>query len=189
MKHLKELYETQVYDELKKDLSIDNHYLVPRLEKVVINIGMGDAAQNSKLMEEVIKHITLITAQKPMITRAKKSIAGFKVREGMPIGAKVTLRGMRMFLFLTKLVGVVIPRIRDFRGLSEAGFDGRGNYNLGLKDQLIFPEVEYDMVTRSRGMNITIVTSATNDSDALLLLTQLGFPFRKQRASNNAQAS
>lgn len=183
MKNLKQSYTQDIFPQLKQELELDNDLQVPRLIKVVINVGLGDAAQNAKLFDEAIAQLTLITGQKPLVTRAKKSIAGFKVRENMPVGAKVTLRGDRMYLFTNKLLGVVIPRIRDFRGLNETGFDGRGNYNLGLRDQLIFPEIEFDMVSRTRGMNITFVTSTGNDVEAYKLLQHLGFPFRKQLAS------
>ena len=179
MKTLKERYETEIFQELKQELELSNDHQVPRLEKIVINIGLGDAAQNARALEEGILHLTMLSGQKPLITRAKKSIAGFKIREGMPIGAKVTLRGKRMYDFFSKLLGVVMPRIRDFRGVSEKGFDGRGNYNLGLKDQLSFPEIDYDNVSRVRGMNITIVTSASNDREAKALLKQFNFPFTK----------
>jgi large subunit ribosomal protein L5 len=177
MKSLKEKYQEEMFPQLKEELGCENIHQVPRLVKVVINVGLGDAAQNAKLFEEAVSHLALITGQKPLVTRAKKSIAGFKVREGMPIGAMVTLRDDRMYDFLSKLVNVVLPRIRDFRGVSESGFDGRGNYNLGLKDQLIFPEIEYDMISRMRGMNITIVTSASDDKQAKALLEKVGFPF------------
>ncbi|MFM7389401.1 MAG: 50S ribosomal protein L5 [Vampirovibrionales bacterium] len=177
MKSLKQQYQEDIFKQLQEELGCENIYQVPRLVKVVINVGLGDAAQNAKLLEEAVSHLALITGQKPLVTRAKKSIAGFKVREGMPIGAMVTLRDERMYDFLSKLVNVVLPRIRDFRGVSDSGFDGRGNYNLGLKDQLIFPEIEYDMISRMRGMNITIVTSASDDKQAKALLEKMGFPF------------
>ncbi|MGE0199998.1 MAG: 50S ribosomal protein L5 [Candidatus Melainabacteria bacterium] len=188
---LKEKYFAEVVDTLKKELSLGNIFEVPKLEKVVINIGTGNGSGNAKLMDAALAEIATITGQKPLVTRAKKSIAGFKVREGMPIGAKVTLRGDRMYEFMTKMVGVVLPRIRDFKGLDPNGFDGRGNYNLGLKDQLVFPEINYDKVQQLRGMNITIVTSARNDMAARALMTQLGFPFRKtaKQAAEAAMAS
>jgi large subunit ribosomal protein L5 len=182
METLKEKYFSTLMTELKSELSIDNVHCVPRLAKVVINVGLGDAATNAKLLEESVKVISLITGQKPLITRAKKSIAGFKIREGMPIGLMVTLRGDRMYDFVQKLTGIVLPRIRDFRGLSDVSFDGRGNYNLGLREQLLFTEVEYDMVTRLRGMNITIVTTAKDDEQAYALLKHLGFPFAKKKS-------
>jgi large subunit ribosomal protein L5 len=177
MKTLKEIYQDDIFNALKEELGIGNVHQIPRLVKVVVNIGLGDSAQNAKSLDEAIQHLTLMTGQKPLITRAKKSIAGFKVREGMPIGAMVTLRDDRMYDFISKLVNVVLPRIRDFRGLNDSGFDGRGNYNLGLKDQLIFPEIDYDMISKVRGMNITVVTSSSSDAEALLLLKKLGFPF------------
>ena len=182
MASLKETYQTKMVEALKKELGITNKHQVPRLEKVVVNVGLGDGSSNAKLLDAGIDELQAITGQKPVLTRAKKSIAGFKIREGMPIGAKVTLRGDRMYDFMAKLVGVVLPRIRDFRGLSTKGFDGRGNYNLGLKDQLVFPEIDYDKVARLRGMNITIVTSGRTDMDARALLNELGFPFKKTKA-------
>jgi large subunit ribosomal protein L5 len=177
MKTLQEKYKTEIEQQLFEHLELENRRQVPKVVKVIINVGLGDASQNAKLLEEALNHVTLITGQKPLVTRAKKSIAGFKVREGMPVGVMVTLRGERMYQFLSKLVNVVLPRIRDFRGIADAGFDGKGNYNLGLKEQLIFPEVEYDMVTRVRGMNISIVTSSATDHESKKLLTLLGFPF------------
>lgn len=190
---LKERYEKEVVPALIKELGHSNKFQIPHLEKVIVNIGLGDGAQNAKLFDNGIEELQAITGQKPVITRAKKSIAGFKIRQGMPIGAKVTLRGDRMYDFIAKLTGIVLPRIRDFRGLNPKGFDGRGNYNLGLKDQLVFPEIPYDKVQRMRGMNITIVTSARNDMEARALLEHLGFPFRKAKAeadvTGQAQAS
>jgi len=187
---LKERYEQEIVQSLMKELGYGNKFQIPRLEKVIVNIGLGDGAQNAKLFDLGVEELQAMTGQKPVITRAKKSIAGFKIRQGMPVGAKVTLRGERMYDFISKLTGIVLPRIRDFRGLSPKGFDGRGNYNLGLKDQLVFPEINYDKVQRMRGMNITIVTSGTTDMEARALLEQLGFPFRKTAASTaQAQAS
>jgi large subunit ribosomal protein L5 len=189
---LKKRYEKEVVPVLMKELGYDNKFQIPHLEKVIVNIGLGDGAQNAKLFDAGVEELQLITGQKPIITRAKKSIAGFKIRQGMPIGAKVTLRGERMYDFIAKLTGIVLPRIRDFRGLSPKGFDGRGNYNLGLKDQLVFPEINYDKVQRLRGMNITIVTSGRTDMEARVLLEQLGFPFRKAKSDagvGQAQAS
>jgi large subunit ribosomal protein L5 len=185
---LKERYKEEIIPFLKKELGYKNSLQVPRLEKLVINVGIGDGAQNAKLFDAAIEELTLITGQKPLITRSKKSVAGFKVRQGMPIGAKVTLRGDRMYDFLAKITCIVLPRIRDFRGLNPKGFDGRGNYNLGLTDQLVFPEINYDKVQRPRGMNITLVTSATNDREARLLLEQFGFPFKKSSKTENAEA-
>jgi len=183
---LKERYEKEMVPALMKQLGAANKYEIPRLEKVVVNVGLGDGAQNAKLFDTGIDELQAITGQKPIITRAKKSIAGFKIREGMPIGAKVTLRGERMYDFVAKLTGVVLPRIRDFRGLSGKGFDGRGNYNLGLKDQLVFPEINYDKVQRMRGMNITLVTSGNTDMAARALMEQMGFPFRKAKQDAGA---
>jgi len=190
---LKERYKKEVVPALMKELGHDNQFQIPHLEKVIVNIGLGDGAQNAKLFDNGIEELQAITGQKPIITRAKKSIAGFKIRQGMPIGAKVTLRGDRMYDFIAKLTGIVLPRIRDFRGLNPKGFDGRGNYNLGLKDQLVFPEINYDKVQRMRGMNITIVTSARTDMEARTLLEHLGFPYRKNKdagvAGQSQQAS
>lgn len=176
---LKERYQQEMVPALMKELGLSNKMQVPRLEKVVVNLGLGDGANNNKLIDAGVEELQAMTGQKPVQTRAKKSIAGFKIREGMPIGAKVTLRGERMYDFIAKLTGVVLPRIRDFRGLNPKGFDGRGNYNLGLRDQLVFPEINYDQVQRLRGMNITIVTNAQDDMACRALMTQLGFPFRK----------
>ena len=189
MAKLKERYEKEMVPALKKELGYTNIHQIPRLEKVVINVGLGDGASNAKLFEAGIEELTAIVGQKPVVTRAKQSIAGFKIRQGMPIGAKVTLRGERMYDFIAKLTGIVLPRIRDFRGLSPKGFDGRGNYNLGLKDQLVFPEIDYDKIQRMRGMNVTIVTSARTDMDARALLNHLGFPFQKERARTDAPAA
>jgi large subunit ribosomal protein L5 len=151
----------------------------PKLEKIVINMGVGDAVSNSKALDVAVEELAQITGQKPVVTKAKKSIAGFRLREGMPIGAKVTLRGERMYQFLDKLVSVSLPRVRDFRGVSKKSFDGRGNYTLGVKEQLIFPEIDYDKVNKVRGMDIVIVTTANTDEEARELLTQFGMPFQK----------
>jgi large subunit ribosomal protein L5 len=186
---LKDRYKSEIVPALKAELKCENIFEVPRLEKIVVNIGVGDTTQTSKLMDVAIQEITAITGQKPSVTRAKKSVAGFKVREGMPIGLKVTLRGDRMYDFLEKLTGIVLPRIRDFRGINPNAFDGAGNYNLGLTDQLVFPEINYDKVQRMRGMNITMVTSAKTDMEARALLEQLGFPFRKSSKSNLAEGA
>ncbi|MEE1525285.1 MAG: 50S ribosomal protein L5, partial [Lacticaseibacillus paracasei] len=148
-------------------------------EKIVLNMGVGDATQNAKLLDEAVDELTLISGQHPLITKAKKSIAGFRLREGMPIGAKVTLRGERMYDFLDKLINVSLPRVRDFHGISPKSFDGRGNYTLGVKEQLIFPEIDYDKVNRVRGLDVVIVTTANTDEEALELLTQVGMPFAK----------
>jgi large subunit ribosomal protein L5 len=152
---------------------------VPKLEKIVINMGVGDAVQNAKALDNAVEELAAISGQKPVVTRAKKSIAGFRLREGMPIGAKVTLRGERMYEFFDKLVSVSLPRVRDFRGISKKSFDGRGNYTLGVKEQLIFPEIDYDKVSKVRGMDIVIVTTANTDEEARELLTQFGMPFQK----------
>ncbi|GGE00926.1 50S ribosomal protein L5 [Paenibacillus nasutitermitis] len=152
---------------------------VPKIEKVVINMGVGEAVSNSKVLDTAVEDLRLISGQKPVVTRAKKSIAGFKLRENMPIGVKVTLRGERMYYFLDKLFNVTLPRVRDFRGVSNKAFDGRGNYTLGLKEQLIFPEIEYDKVDKVRGMDVVIVTTAKTDEEARELLTQMGMPFAK----------
>jgi len=152
---------------------------VPKIEKIVINIGVGEAVSNSKVLDSAVEDLRLISGQKPVVTRAKKSIAGFKLRENMPIGVKVTLRGERMYYFLDKLFNVTLPRVRDFRGVSTKAFDGRGNYTLGLKEQLIFPEIDYDKVDKVRGMDVVIVTTAKTDEEARELLTQLGMPFAK----------
>ena len=152
---------------------------VPKIEKIVINMGVGDAVSNAKALDVAVEELSLLSGQKPIVTRAKKSIAGFRLREGMPIGAKVTLRGERMYEFLDKLVSVSLPRVRDFRGISKKAFDGRGNYTLGVKEQLIFPEIDYDKVNKVRGMDIVIVTTANTDEEARELLTQFGMPFQK----------
>lgn len=152
---------------------------VPKIEKIVVNMGVGEAVSNSKVLDSAVNDLQIISGQKPIITKAKKSIAGFKLREGVPIGAKVTLRGQRMYHFMDKLFNVVLPRVRDFRGVSKKAFDGRGNYTLGLKEQLIFPEIEYDQVDKVRGMDVVFVTSSKTDEEARELLTQLGMPFAK----------
>lgn len=176
---LKEKYVKEIKPALGKSLGIDNPMAVPRLEKIVLNMGLGEATQNVKLMDPLVGDLTAITGQKPVTTRAKKSIAAFKVREGMPVGASVTLRGERMYEFLDRLISVALPRVRDFRGVSTRSFDGRGNYTLGLRDQLIFPEVDYARVEKLKGMNITIVTTATDDNQGRELLKQFGMPFRQ----------
>jgi large subunit ribosomal protein L5 len=176
---LKQRYNEVAVPALLKQFNYESLMQVPKLEKVIINIGVGDATGNSKLIEESVKELTAISGQKPVVTKAKKSIAVFKLREGMPIGTKVTLRGERMYQFLDKLIGIALPRVRDFQGVSKTAFDGRGNYTLGVKEQLIFPEISYDNVNRVRGMDIVIVTSAKQDQEALALLTLLGMPFKK----------
>ena len=176
---LKEKYRNQLIDEVKKKLNIDNTNAVPNLEKIVINIGDGKAATDGRALESMVDELTAISGQKPVIKRAKKSIAGFKIREGMPIGATVTLRGNRMWEFYDRFVQVVVPRIRDFRGFNKKSFDGSGNFSLGLNEQLVFPEVEYDKVRDIRGMNITICTTARDNLGGYELLNSLGFPFRE----------
>jgi large subunit ribosomal protein L5 len=176
---LKLRYDAELRAELQQALDLPNVMLVPRMEKIVVNMGVGRATQQQSLLEGAVRDLTTITGQKPLVTRAKKSIAGFKLREGNPIGAKVTLRGDRMWEFFDRLVSLAIPRIRDFRGLSPKGFDGRGNYTFGVNEQLIFPEVDYDKIDAPRGMDITIVTTARNDSEGRALLDAFGFPFRR----------
>ena len=176
---LKEYYRDECVPQMMQEFRYKSPMQVPRLKKVVVNIGLGEAIQNIKLLESASVELTAVTGQKPVVTRAKKSIAAFKLREGMPIGCMVTLRRSRMYYFLDKLVNVVLPRVRDFRGVSEKAFDGRGNYTLGIKEQIIFPEIEYDQIDKVRGMNITIVTSAPTDEEGKFLLTLLGLPFRR----------
>jgi large subunit ribosomal protein L5 len=178
---LKERYDKEIVPALMERFKYKNPMQVPKMVKVVVNMGVGDAVGNPKLLDAAVNDLAAITGQKPLVTRAKKSIASFKVREGMPIGAKVTLRGQRMYDFIEKLFYMALPRVRDFRGLSTKGFDGRGGYTLGVKEQIIFPEVDYDKVEKLRGMDITIVTSATTDEEAKLLLTMLGMPFTPQK--------
>ncbi len=176
---LRVLYDSQLRGELQRQLQLPNVMLVPRLEKIVLNIGVGRATQQQSLLEGAVRDLTVITGQKPLVTRAKKSIAGFKLREGNAIGAKVTLRGDRMWEFFDRLVSLAIPRVRDFRGLSPRGFDGRGNYTFGVTEQLIFPEIDYDKIDAPRGMDITIVTTARTDNEGRALLDAFGFPFRR----------
>ncbi|HZG15176.1 MAG TPA: 50S ribosomal protein L5 [Candidatus Bathyarchaeia archaeon] len=176
---LKEKYTSEIVPSLMSKFGYSSIMQVPKVEKIVINMGVGEAVANAKALDTAIEDLQIITGQKPVVTRAKNSIAGFKLREGMPIGAKVTLRGERMYHFLDKLMNVSLPRVRDFRGISSKAFDGRGNYTLGLKEQLIFPEIEYDKIDKVRGMDIVIVTSAKTDEEARELLTQMGMPFRK----------
>lgn len=175
---LRERYRSEVIPRMMKEFSYSNMMQVPRVERVVLNVGMGEAIQNVKLLDSAVAELALITGQKPVVTRAKKAIAGFKVRQGMPIGAKVTLRGSRMYEFLDRLLNIGLPRIRDFRGVSPKAFDGRGNYTFGLKEQLTFPEIKYDDVAAIHGMDITIVTSAQRNDEAKSLLAHLGMPFR-----------
>lgn len=179
MNRLKEKYQNEITPALVSKFNYDSVMQVPKIEKIVVNMGVGEAVQNAKVLDTAVEELATITGQKPMVTRAKNSIAGFRLREGMPIGAKVTLRGERMYEFLDKLVSVSLPRVRDFRGVSKKAFDGRGNYTLGVKEQLIFPEIDYDKVSKVRGMDIVIVTTANTDEEARELLTQIGMPFQK----------
>jgi large subunit ribosomal protein L5 len=179
MNRMKDRYETEIRPALMNSLSMPNMMQVPRISKVVVNIGLGEAMDNPKALDAAVGDLTQITGQKPVVTKARKSIANFKLREGRSIGAKVTLRGERMWSFLDRLMNIVLPRVRDFRGVSAEAFDGRGNYTLGLREQLIFPEIEYDKIDKIRGMEITIVTTATNDDQAAALLEMFGMPFRK----------
>ena len=179
MSRLRERYEKEAIPGLKKEFGYDNVMAIPRITKVVVNMGLGEATQNAKIVDTGADEVARITGQKPVTTRAKKSIAQFKVRKGMPIGAMVTLRGERMWDFLERLTRIALPRIRDFRGVSARGFDGRGNYTLGLKDQLLFPEIDYMKVDKARGMNISVVTTAKTDEEARRLLQLLGMPFRQ----------
>ncbi|MCA1032774.1 50S ribosomal protein L5 [Bacillus timonensis] len=179
MNRLKEKFQKEITPALVSKFNYTSVMQVPKVEKIVINMGIGEAVQNTKALDNAVEELAAITGQKPVVTKAKKSIAGFRLREGMPIGAKVTLRGERMYEFLDKLISVSLPRVRDFRGISKKSFDGRGNYTLGVKEQLIFPEIDYDKVTKVRGMDIVIVTTANTDEEARELLTQFGMPFQK----------
>ena len=176
MPRLKDLYREQVVPTLQKELGYENVMQVPRMEKIVLNVGLGEALQNARALDAAVQDITTITGQKPIVTRARKSIAVFKLREGNPIGTKVTLRGNRMWDFLDRLCNIALPRQRDFRGLSPDSFDGRGNYSLGLREQLIFPEIDYDSIDKIRGFEVTIVTTAKTDEEGLQLLKHLGMP-------------
>jgi large subunit ribosomal protein L5 len=178
MSRLRERYEKEAVPGLKKEFGYDNVMAIPKITKVVVNMGLGEATQNAKIVDTGADELGRITGQKPVVTRAKKSIAQFKVRKGMPIGTMVTLRGERMWEFLDRLISVALPRVRDFRGVSPKGFDGRGNYTLGLKDQLLFPEIDYMKVDKARGMNISVVTTAKTDEESRKLLQLLGVPFR-----------
>jgi large subunit ribosomal protein L5 len=175
---LRDRFQKEIAPALQKELALKNPMAVPRLHKIVVNMGVGEATQNAKILDPAVAELGQITGQKPVVTKAKKSIAAFKVREGMPIGAMVTLRGDRMYEFIDRLINVVLPRVRDFRGVSTKSFDGRGNYTLGLRDQLIFPEIDYAKVDKLKGMNVTIVTTAKNDNEARALLRSFGMPFR-----------
>ena len=179
MNRLRQKYENEVKNQMVEKFGYKSVMQIPTIDKIVINMGIGDAVSKCKVLDEAVAELALITGQKPVITRAKKSIAGFRLREGMPIGCKVTLRGERMYDFLDKLVSVSLPRVRDFRGVSKKSFDGRGNYTLGVKEQLMFPEIDFDKVNKVRGMDIVVVTTANTDEEARELLTQLGMPFQK----------
>ena len=176
---LKQRYEDEIRDRLKERLGYSSVMQVPRLEKITVNMGVGEAKTNARALDSAIEELTTITGQRAQITRARKSIAGFKIREGMPIGAKVTLRGTRMWEFLDRTISIALPRIRDFRGLSPASFDGRGNYSLGVREQLIFPEIDYDDIDTVRGLDVTLTTTAKSDQEGLELLRELGLPFRQ----------
>ena len=177
-KPLKERYQEDIVPKLTEEFSFSNVHEVPRVVKIVINRGLGEASQNAKALESSIRELTVITGQKPVVTRAKKAIASFKIREGMPVGVMVTLRGEKMYAFLERLIALALPRIRDFRGISPKSFDGRGNYSLGVREQLMFPEIDYDSIDQIRGMDISIVTSAANDEEGRTLLREMGMPFR-----------
>ncbi len=177
---MKERFEREIVPKLKGELGLKNSLEVPRIEKIVVNMGVGEGAQDAKALDAAMEDLAIITGQKPAVTKAKKSIAGFKIRAGMSIGAKVTLRGDRMYEFLDRLLSTALPRIRDFRGLNPNAFDGRGSYSLGVDEQLIFPEIDYDKVQKVRGMDITVVTTGRNDEQAYALLKEFGFPFRER---------
>jgi len=179
MSRLIEVYRTDITDNMMKKFAYTNKMQVPKVEKIVINMGVGEAKENKKIMDAAVSDLTLISGQKPLVIKAKKSVAAFKLREGMAIGTKVTLRGKRMYEFLDRLVNLSLPRVRDFRGVNPNSFDGRGNYAMGIKEQLIFPEIEYDKIDKIRGMDIIIVTTANSDEEARELLTQFGMPFKK----------
>ena len=176
---LKEMYKSEIFGALKEKFGYKNPNEVPKLEKIAVNMGLGDAKDNAKMMDSAVEEIALITGQRPVVTKAKKSVANFKVRTGMPVGAKVTLRGESMYVFADKLFNIVLPRVRDFRGVSKNSFDGRGNYSLGLKEQSIFPEIVYDNIDKVKGMNITFATTAKTDEEAAELLKLLGMPFER----------
>lgn len=183
MSRLKELYQTELLPKLMKELQLRNVMEAPRVEKVVVNMGLGEAIQNVKILESAVEEMSRITGQKAVITRAKKSIAQFKLREDMPIGVMVTLRRDRAYEFLDRLINVALPRVRDFKGVSAKAFDGRGNYTLGIREQLIFPEIDIERIDKIKGMNVTIVTSARTDEEGRALLTEMGMPFRKQNVA------
>lgn len=182
MSRLKTFYQEKVIPKLKKELGIDNIMAVPRIEKITLNMGVGEAAKDKKAMESALKDLEMIAGQKPIVTKSRKSIAGFKIRDGWPIGCKVTLRKERMYEFLDRLISIAIPRVRDFRGLSPRSFDGRGNYSMGMQEQISFPEIDYDKVGAIRGLDITITTTATNDHAGDALLRAFNFPLKSERA-------
>ena len=179
MARLKEKYKNEIAPAIAKEFGIENPMAIPKIEKIIVNMGVGEAIANSKILDTAVEELRTVTGQKPVITKAKKSIAAFKLRQGMPIGSMVTLRGNRMYEFLDRLISVALPRVRDFRGISAKAFDGRGNYTLGVREQLIFPEIDFNKVDKTRGMNISIVTTAKNDEQARALLKALGMPFRQ----------
>ncbi|OIP88225.1 MAG: 50S ribosomal protein L5 [Syntrophobacteraceae bacterium CG2_30_61_12] len=179
MSRLREMYEKEFAPRLAEQFQLKNPMQIPKIGKIVVNMGLGEAIQNVKILESAAAELTLVSGQKPVITKARRSIAAFKLRKGMPIGCMVTLRGDRMYEFFDKLVNVALPRVRDFRGISPKAFDGRGNYSLGVKEQIIFPEIDYDKIDKIKGMNITIVTTAPNDDQARSLLAMMGMPFKK----------
>ena len=184
MATMKELYKSECKPQLEKEFGYTNNMEIPRLEKIVLNMGLGEAVQNPKIVEKAANELSLIAGQKAVVTRARKSIATFKLREGMPIGARVTLRQEKMYDFFSKLVNIALPRVRDFRGLSIKGFDGNGNYSMGVTEHIIFPEVDYDKIDKIRGLNVTIVTSAKTDDEGRALLQMLGMPFKQKKPSN-----
>ncbi len=185
MPRLRKRYEDEIVQALQKEFEIQNVMAVPRVEKVVLNVGLGEATQNIKLLDEAVEELTQLAGQRATVTRARRSIAAFKLREGMPIGCRVTLRGSRMWDFLDRLIATALPRVRDFRGLPDGSFDGRGNYTMGVRDHLIFPDLDYDSVDRPKGLNVTVVTSAKRDEEALYLLRELGMPFRRRQQAES----
>ena len=180
MARLKAQYQKEILPQLQQELGLTNPMQVPRVSKVTVNMGVGDAKQDAKVLDDSVEELMVITGQRPRINRARKSIASFKLREGMPVGCSVTLRGERMYEFLDRLISIALPRIRDFRGISPKSFDGRGNMSLGIREQTIFPEIDYDSVTQVRGLDVTITTTATNDEEGRALITKLGMPFRER---------
>lgn len=178
VQRLKTLYQETIIPKLKEEFSYTNVHQIPKLKKITVNRGLGEASQNAKALEASLRELAVITGQRPVVTRAKKAIAGFKIRQGMPVGVMVTLRSERMYAFLDRLINLSLPRIRDFRGISPKSFDGRGNYNLGIREQLIFPEIQYDSIEQIRGMDIAIITTATTDEEGRALLKHMGMPFR-----------